>query len=132
MSEDARLAQLTEGIAAFNRGDPQPALGIMADGVECFVEPRLMNAGTYFGHDGYREMLTGWGDAWGSVTAEPVSIEEVDGDHLLIEVLQRAVGAGSGVPVQMTIFWLFQFADGTVIRFHLYSDREAAMTAIRK
>ena len=85
-----------------------------------------MNTGTYVGHDGYLEMITDWSEAWGSVTAEVVAVEELAGDHLLIEVHQRAVGAGSGVPVEMTIFWLFQFADGEVVRFHLYADRDQA------
>jgi ketosteroid isomerase-like protein len=132
MSEEARLAQLNEGIAAFNRGDAAPALAIMADDVECVVAPGLMNTGTYLGHDGYLRMLSSWGEAWGSVTAEAVSFDELNGDHLLVEVHQRAVGAGSGVPVEMTIFWLFQFAGEKVVRFHLYGSRGDALAAARK
>ena len=63
------------------------------------------------------------------MTAEIVSVEELSGDYLLVEVKQRAVGAGSGVPVEMALFWLFQFADGEVHKFHLYANREAALAA---
>jgi ketosteroid isomerase-like protein len=128
---DARLELLNEGIAAFNRGDAAPALEILAPDVECVVGPELMNTGTYVGHDGYLQMIASWGEAWGSVTAEAVAVEELPGDHLMVEVHQRAVGAGSGVPVEMTLYWLFQFVDGVVARFHLYARRDQALAATR-
>jgi ketosteroid isomerase-like protein len=127
MSDASRLERLSKGIEAFNRGDPDPALAMFADDVECVVGPNLMNTGTFIGHEGYLEMISNWGEAWGTVTAETVSVEELPGDHLLVEVLQRAVGAGSGVPVEMTVFWLFQFDGELVIRFHLYARRDDAV-----
>jgi ketosteroid isomerase-like protein len=130
MSEsDERLKLLQDGIDAFNRGDASPALEIFAADVECYVAPDLMNAGTYHGHDGYLEMVAGWGEAWETVTADVAGVEELENDHLLVEIDQRAVGAGSGVPVRMSLYWLFEFVDGKVRRFHLYADREAAIAA---
>ncbi len=76
-------------------------------------------------------MITNWSEAWHTVTAEIVSVEELPGDHLIVEILQQAVGAGSGVPVEMTLFWLFQFVDGEVVRFHLYGSRATAIAATR-
>ena len=52
-----------------------------------------------------------------------------DDHHVIAEVHQTAVGAGSGVPVEMTIFYLFEFRDGQVVRFHLYADRDEALEA---
>jgi ketosteroid isomerase-like protein len=131
MSEDPRLALLQQGVDAFNRGDADPALAIFAEDVECHVAPDLMNAGTYHGHEGYLTMIRGWGEAWKSVTAEVLSTENLPNHHLLVEVYQQAIGAISGVPVEITLFWLFQFVDGKVTRFHLYADREAAVAAAR-
>jgi ketosteroid isomerase-like protein len=131
MSEsDERLSLLQEGVDAFNRGEAEPALAIFAEDVECHVAPDLMNAGTYHGHDGYLTMVRGWGEAWESVTAEIVSTEDLPHSHLLVEIHQQAVGAISGVPVELTLYWLFQFVDGRVTRFHLYADREAAIAAV--
>jgi ketosteroid isomerase-like protein len=129
MSEDRRLGLLRAGVAAFNRGDPAPALAIFSEDVECHVSGDLMNAGTYRGHDGYLEMVGAWGEAWETVTADIIGAEDMPNDHLLVEVDQRAVGVSSGVPVQITLYWLFQFVDGQVTRFHLYGTREAAVTA---
>ena len=127
--DDARLELLREGVDAFNRGEAGPALAILAADVECHVAPDLMNAGTYHGHGGYLEMIGGWGEAWETVNADVVSAEELPGDHLLVEIFQRAVGAGSGVPVEMTLYWLFEFVDGEVTRFHMYGTREGAVAA---
>jgi ketosteroid isomerase-like protein len=133
MSEaDERIVLLQEGVDAFNRGEAEPALAIFAEDVECHVAPDLMNAGTYIGHDEYLRMVAAWGEAWGKATADIVGVEELPNNHLLVEIHQRAVGAGSGVPVEMTIYWLFQFVGGLVRRFHLYSNREAAIAAIRE
>jgi ketosteroid isomerase-like protein len=130
MSDD-RLKLLQEGIDAFNRGEAAPALFLFADDLDCFIDSDLMNAGTYKGHDGYLKMLEAWGEAWQTVKADIVAAEAVDNDHLLVEINQSAVGAGSGVPVQMTIYWLFRFVDGKITRFHLYADHTAALEAAR-
>ena len=129
---DARLAQLREGVAAFNRGDAGPALAMFSEDVECKVAGDLMNVGTYEGHAGYLEMIRNWSEAWDSIEAEIIGAEELSGDHLMVEIHQRAIGAGSGVPVEMKIFWLFGFGGGEVKRFHMYSTREAAMAAARE
>jgi ketosteroid isomerase-like protein len=122
---------LRQGVNAFNHGEAGPVLAIFAEDIECQVAPGLMNTGTYLGHGGYLQMIEAWNEAWGSIEAEIVAAEEVDADHLVAEIDQRAIGAGSGVPVQMKIFWLFEFRDGLVRRFHLYGDREAAIEAAR-
>jgi ketosteroid isomerase-like protein len=128
---DERLQLLQDGIDAFNRGEATPALDLFADDVECIVSSDLMNAGTYIGKDGYLEMLAGWAEAWETVEAEVAGVEDLENSHLLVEIDQRAVGAVSGVPVQMTIYWLFQFVDAKITRFHMYGDREPAIDAIR-
>lgn len=132
MSEDIRLTLLREGVEAFNRGDAGPALALLADDVECYVAPDLMNTGTYIGPDGYLEMTRTWGEAWDSVSADILGVEELENGYLLAEIHQRAVGAGSGVPVEMTIYWLFRFLEGEVTRFHMYGTREAAVAATRE
>ncbi len=131
MSDEQRLAQLREGVEAFNRGDAGPALALFSDDVECRVASDLMNTGTYIGHEGYLDMIRNWGEAWDSIEAEIVGAEELPG-YLMVEIHQRAVGAGSGVPVEMKIFWLFGFADGEVNRFHMYGTREGAIAATRE
>jgi ketosteroid isomerase-like protein len=127
MSEDARLRLLSEGAAAFNRGDHQAVLAIFHPEVVSYVDQGLMNAGSWQGHDGYLEMIRNWGEAWETVEVEIVAASEPRADAIVAEVFQRAVGAGSGVPVEMTLFWVFEFRDGLVTRFAMYPDRKSAL-----
>ena len=127
--EDPRLALLQAGIDGFNRGDAAASLAMFGDDVEIFVSQELMNAGTYLGTDGYLRMIDAWNEAWQSIEIEISRVEEVGPDHLLVDVDQTAVGAGSGVPVEMEVFWLFEFRDGLVRRFRMYANRESALDA---
>ena len=105
-------------------------LAIFDTDVESHIDARLMNPGTRRGHDGYLEMVGAWNEAWGSIEVELVGVSEPDERHVLTEIRQRAVGAGSGVPVEMRIFWLFEFRDGLVTRFHMYPDRDSALAVL--
>ncbi len=77
-------------------------LAIFDTDVETHIDARLMNPGTHRGHDGYLEMVGAWNEAWGSIEVELVGVERARRAHMLTEIRQRAVGAGSGVPVEMT------------------------------
>ena len=75
-------------------------------------------------------MIAAWGEACAAGRGEIVGIESSTTEHLIAEIRPAARSAsGSGVPVEMTLFYLFQFRDGEVVRFHLYGDREAAVAA---
>ena len=132
MSEnfERRHLQLAEGMEAFNRGDDDAVLAIFDPDVETHIDSRLMNPGTQRGHDGYLEMVGAWNEAWGTIEVELVGVSEPDERHMLTEVRQRATGAWSGVPVEMTLFWLFEFQGGLVTRFHMYPDRDSALAAV--
>ena len=127
---DRRRSQLAEGMEAFNRGDADGVLAIFDPDVETHIDSRLMNPGTRRGHDGYLEMVGAWNEAWGAIEVELVDVSEPDEHHMLTEVRKRATGAGSGVPVEMTLFWLFEFQGGLVTRFHMYPDRDSALAAV--
>ncbi len=60
-----------------------------------------------------------------------VSFSHPDEHHVIAEVHQEAVGAGSGVPVEMTLYYLFEIRNGRAVRLHMYPDREAALCAVR-
>ena len=57
-------------------------------------------------------MIEAWNEAWQAIKIEIARVEEVAPDHLVLDVDQNAVGAGSGAPVRMEVFWLFVFREG--------------------
>ncbi|MQA73983.1 MAG: hypothetical protein GEU88_06525 [Solirubrobacterales bacterium] len=120
---------LREGIDAFNRGDHPAVTALFDERVECRVGPGLVNTGVWYGHDGYLEMITAWGEAWREIEMQIAAVEVLDDRHLIAEIDQRAVGAASGAPVEMTVYGVLEVRDGLAVRFHLYPDREAALAA---
>jgi ketosteroid isomerase-like protein len=122
---------LRAGIEAFNRGDRDTLLAMFDPGIECHVAPGQGNPGTWVGREGFEAMTGTWGEAFSTQESSVVSTSFPDEHHLIAEIHQRAVGAASGVPVEMTNFYLLEVRDGRAVRFHIYPDRQSAMNAVR-
>jgi ketosteroid isomerase-like protein len=126
--ENERL--IREGMEAFNRGDLDALVEIFDEELESRVGPGLANSGTWRGREGFAEMVTTWGEAFGTQTNTIVRFTHPDEDHVIVEVHQAAVGAVSGVPVEMTAFYLFEIRRGRAVRLHMYGDYESALSAV--
>jgi ketosteroid isomerase-like protein len=70
-------------------------------------------------------------DVFSSQHNEVHSIEMV-GDHVLVDVTFRAVGAGSGIELDRHAFHLWRTKDGAAIEFRAFLDRDAALAAARE
>jgi ketosteroid isomerase-like protein len=121
-----------KGMDAFNRGDLEALKGIFDERLESHVAPGLANTGTWHGREGFADMVTMWTEAFETQHNSIVSLDHPDEHHVVAQVHQAAVGAGSGVPVEMTLFYLFEIRDRRGVRLHLYPDREAALAAVAK
>jgi ketosteroid isomerase-like protein len=130
--ERKRNAQLfRDALDAWNRNDVAGVLALLDPAIESRVSPELMNAGTWRGLEGFGEMAAAWEEAWGESVYELIALETPDDDHVVAEVHQRATGAQSGVPVELTVFYLLEVADERAVRLHIYADRGSALAAIR-
>jgi ketosteroid isomerase-like protein len=131
MSSAERNEQLLRsGIEATNRGDLETVMSMLDPEVECHVQPGLGNPGTWRGPRGYLEMATAWNEAFTEIDNTVVAVETPREHHVIAEVHQTAVGAVSGAPVEMTIFYMFEVHGERATRLHVYGDREAALAAI--
>jgi ketosteroid isomerase-like protein len=127
---NANVDLVYAGMDAFNRGDDEAVRALLDPEIECHVDPALMNGGTWHGVDGYGQMMATWGEAWQEIEMTILGVETPDDRHAIAEVHQRAVGAGSGVPVEMRLAYFYEIRDGRALRFHVYPDRDAALAAI--
>jgi ketosteroid isomerase-like protein len=128
-----RHAELVrDGLEAFNREDVAGILGLLDPVVESHVGAGLMNTGTWQGLEGFGEMAAAWGEAWEQNVYELVEIETPDDDHVIAHIHQRATGALSGVPVELSVFYMLEFAEDRAVRFHIYPDRDSAVAAIAR
>jgi hypothetical protein len=132
MSRRKRNAQLfREATDAWNRRDVEAVLEFLHPSVETHVAVALANTGTWHGIEGFGEMAAGWEEVWGELNYEVVATETPDDSHVIAEVHQTATGVHSGVPVELTTFYLAEISeDERALRLHIYPDRESAVAAI--
>jgi ketosteroid isomerase-like protein len=130
MSRERNAELFRDANDAWNRRDVAAVVAFLDPEVESHVSGDLMNAGTWRGIEGFGEMAASWEEVWGELDYEIVRTETPDDAHVIAEVHQTARGAQSGVPVELTVFFLAELIDGRAVRFHIYADRDAAMAAI--
>lgn len=130
VDRDRNVALLKQGIDAYNSGDLSFALEQAGDDIEVHTHRDLLNAGTYHGREAFEGWMRNWQDAWSEITLDVRSVEAIGDNYLLVDIWQRAVGAASGVPVEMEIAQLIEVSGGQISRFHLYPNREVALAAL--
>jgi ketosteroid isomerase-like protein len=125
---EQRIRAVREGMEAFSAGDEQRVLHFFAEDIEIHSEPIAGNPGDFVGHDGYAAWLGEWLEAWDGFDLSPVRIEAVGERHIVAETHQTARGRGSGVPVEQTMFYVFDVRDdGRVAAMHLYGSWDWAV-----
>jgi SnoaL-like protein len=82
----------------------------------------------YYGHSGYREFWRNWLDAFEDIRWDPTEILDF-GEMALVTTRQSGHGSGSGVAVSDSVFQLFTFRRGLVIRQEDFSSRSKALEA---
>jgi ketosteroid isomerase-like protein len=68
-------------------------------------------------------------EQWDDYSGEVEALED-HGDQVLAVVSERATGAGSGAPVESTLFAVCDFRAGKVCRYREYYDETAAPAAL--
>jgi ketosteroid isomerase-like protein len=114
----------------------QWAQGNFRAGVELY-DPNILliqgqgfpERGEYLGVDGVRDYMAMFLEAWERVTIEARELLEA-GDSVVANVIQRAIGRGSGIePTELDYFQVWTFRGGRVIRIEVIRDRDAALKA---
>ena len=130
-SQDENVEVVRRGMEAFQRGDLEEFLAFLDPEVQVISPAELPNPAHTTGRDGYLEWVGRWLDAWESFEVEPKQFEPVGDRHVLIDVVELAVGKGSGVAVDMPMTYMVEVEDGLATRLHLYADRAQALAAAR-
>jgi ketosteroid isomerase-like protein len=128
-SERRRLELSRLGFEAFQRNDTEAVLAVLDSDVEVYSPPTLLNSGSYRGHDGYLKWLGAWLEAWESFAIEVTGMEALGERHAVIAVAQKAVGKGSGVPVEMDLAFMAEFDGERFTALHLYPTAADARAA---
>jgi ketosteroid isomerase-like protein len=115
---------------AFDRGDVDGWVGLLAHDIEWSVPETLPWGGTRHGHEGvrvFRELLDehvegGWGT--------PEEFLETD-DRIVVLGRFNGRARATGREFEMAFAHVWAFSDGVPVRYHNYSDTATALAALR-
>jgi ketosteroid isomerase-like protein len=119
-------------LAAYLAGDEETLQAAMGPDGEIYGAPGLINSGTYYGYEGFRQWISQWEEAWDEVDYElqdPVHFGET---IVVIPVRITGRGAGSGLEVDSKFGWLWQVRDDKMVRFHAYPGIDEALEAAKR
>jgi ketosteroid isomerase-like protein len=127
MSEQnvAALRRVYEG---WERGDFSTSLPLVDENFLLVVTRSFPTAGVWVGVDALKDHTAQVFEAWETLTMEAESYAEA-GDSVLVSVLQKGVGAGSGVSTEMRYFQLWTLRGGRAIRLDVIADQTEALEA---
>jgi ketosteroid isomerase-like protein len=131
-SPESNLEVAAAAFDAFERGDIESLLAIADSDVEIYIPATLPNSGIYRGHAGYLQMVTQWLEAWEEFNIDVVSMTPVGDRHVVIDTHQRAVGRGSGIPVEQAMIYMTEVRDGYFTALHLYPTHDEALAVAQR
>jgi ketosteroid isomerase-like protein len=127
MSEE-NLELVRRGWKAFERGDLPTALEVMSPDMVTYIAPPIPVAGTYNGREGFLQATLDWAESFDELVM--TGEEFIDGgDQVVVRSLHKSHGAGSGVPVEADIWYVWTVRAGKAVRVDIFNDRRDALKA---
>jgi ketosteroid isomerase-like protein len=131
MSEE-NIDVILKAVEALNRRDAEAFVAGVSPDVEWETNPELVGlGGIYRGRAGVREFfehLFGL-ETWESIHVEVEEITEASDDRVLVGLLAKARGRGSGVPTELRLWQVFWFAEVLITRRQVFWTRDEALEA---
>jgi ketosteroid isomerase-like protein len=126
-----RVEFLRSGYDIWNRGDVERWLPLHDENVVFdYSEAQLFDLqATYRGWDGIREFWEAAHDPFGTLLLEPVDFYDGQ-DGVLVKLVIRARGAGSGAPTKARIFHAWRFRGGLLWHLEAHTSEEKARRAV--
>jgi len=128
MSEE-NVEILRGAIGAFNRGDPEAWVAVLAPEFEYTASGAVVGiGGTYRGAEGFRRFLASFWDEFDAPNAEIRDVIE-EGDQVLASVTFRGRGKHSGITTSWDLWQLWALRDGQAVRGQAFTNKEEALEA---
>ena len=131
MSEE-NIDVILKAVEAVNRRDAEAFVAAVSPDVAWETNPEMVGlGGIYQGRAGVREFfkdLFGL-ETWESIQVEVEEITEASDDRVLLGLLAKARGRGSGVPTEARLWQVLWFAEGLITRRQAFWTRQEALAA---
>jgi ketosteroid isomerase-like protein len=112
------------GIEAWERGDLSEVIRVFDE----TVVTRPIIGPEWHGPQGVLEMAADWVEGFDEFTMSGEEFIDA-GDAVVVRIRQEGRGTSTGVPVQVTFWFVYTLKDAKVIRFEMFQDRDEALQA---
>ena len=118
------------GYESVGQGNLDGMLDLIAPDVVVRDRPESPDPGTYHGHQGVQQALAASDETFEGFELEP---EEFigEGDYVVVVLMMRGTGRGSGVTVEERIAHQWKVRDGKAVELQVYSDPDDALRDAR-
>jgi ketosteroid isomerase-like protein len=130
--ENPNTALVYETLVAYQQDDEEALQRLIHPEGEIYGAPGIVNAGTYHGYDGFRQWVGQWEEAWEEISYELGELIELDESVIVAPVHVVGRGAASGVEIDTTFAWVYQWEDGRLIRYQVHPSVEEGLDAGRR
>src|SRR5919109_2311117 len=121
-----------ENVEIVRRGLKAWELGNLSEVIRMFDErvvTRPIIGPEWHGPQGVLEMAADWVEEFDEFTM--IGEEFIDaGDAVVVRIRQEGRGTSTGVPVQVTFWFVYSMKDERVIRFEMFQDRDEALQSV--
>jgi ketosteroid isomerase-like protein len=107
----------------------QPLWEINDPAIEVFDHDIVDASNPYRGQEGVARWLADFAESWDSYAMELREVLD-RGDRVVSLFRIRAVGAGSGTPVERDDAMVWQFREGKLVRLDYFNDQQQALEAV--
>jgi ketosteroid isomerase-like protein len=128
VSVHANVEALDSVYESWGQGDFRSTADLFDRHVLFLMGDGLPDSGTYLGVERLAEYMRGFLEPWARITIEAEEVAEA-GDSVVVAVVQRGVGHGSGAATELRYFHVWTFRGGRVIRLETFRDRAEARGA---
>ena len=83
------------------------------------------------GHEAVRASSTSWKSEWDDYELIPEAFADL-GDRVVVTVLLRGRGRGSGIEVDARFYDVYTLRDGKIVRMDQFADESEALAAVTR
>jgi ketosteroid isomerase-like protein len=122
--------RLRRGYEAFNEGGVDAILQWLAPEITVHDRESGPDRDTHHGLIGVKQLFESTMEAFDQFELEPLEFIEV-GDRMVVVLLQRARGRGSGVVLESEVAHVWMMGEGIPAGMRIYGGKEQALAAVR-
>jgi ketosteroid isomerase-like protein len=123
--EDVEIVR--RALAAFNAGETERVLELMAPDVELVPVRAVLEGSSYRGHEGFRKFVADMMEDWQDYHPTSERFRDLGDGRVLSVGRFHARGRASGMEVETPGAWVSEVREGKITFVRFYADEAAAL-----